>query len=120
LVYPEDWERIRTLNNPVARIVAEWFDFFFIHVKSLGWKGATTHDPCAVMSIVHPEIFDIRDYYVDIELNGEYTRGATVCDFRGTLNKEPNCRCVVDLDREKFVDYLYQACATFEGWEVDL
>ncbi|MBO7698939.1 MAG: nucleoside hydrolase, partial [Erysipelotrichaceae bacterium] len=24
LVYPEDWERIRTLNNPVARIVAEW------------------------------------------------------------------------------------------------
>ena len=120
LVYPEDWERIRSLNNPVAKIVAEWFDFFFIHVKSLGWAGATTHDPCAVMSLVHPEIFDIRDYYVDIELKGKYTRGATVCDFRHQTGHEPNCRCVVDLDREKFVDYLYEACAKFEGWEVNL
>ena len=120
LVYPEDWERIRALNNPVARIVAEWFDFFFIHVKSLGWSGATTHDPCAVMSLLHPEIFDIRDYYVDVELNGKYMRGATIADYNGILGKEANCHCVVDLDREKFVDYLIQACAKFEGWEVNL
>lgn len=120
LVYPEDWERIRALNNPVARIVAEWFDFFFIHVKSLGWSGATTHDPCAVMSLLHPEIFDIRDYYVDVELNGKYMRGATIADYNGILGKEANCRCVVDLDREKFVDNLIQACAKFEGWEVNL
>lgn len=120
LVYPEDWERIRSLNNPVAKIVAGWFDFFFIHVKSLGWAGATTHDPCAVMSLIHPEIFDIRDYYVDIELKGKYTRGATVCDYHNKLGKKPNCRCVVNLDREKFVEYLYEACAKFEGWEVNL
>ena len=118
LVYPEDWERIRALNNPVAKVVAEWFDFFFIHVSSLGWKGATTHDPCAVMSLLHPEIFDIRDYYVDIELSGHYCRGATVADYKGVLGKEPNCRCVVDLDRQKFVDYLVETCARFDGWEV--
>ncbi|MBQ1288339.1 MAG: nucleoside hydrolase, partial [Erysipelotrichaceae bacterium] len=118
LVYPEDWERIRSLNNPIAKVVAEWFDFFFIHVSSLGWSGATTHDPCAVLSILHPEIFDIRDYYVDIELNGEYTRGATIADYTGRHSNEPNCACVVDLDREKFVDYLYEACSRYEGWEV--
>jgi len=118
LVYPEDWERIRSLNNPIAKVVAEWFDFFFIHVSSLGWSGATTHDPCAVLSILHPEIFDIRNYYVDIELNGEYTRGATIADYTGRHSNEPNCACVVDLDREKFVDYLYEACSRYEGWEV--
>ena len=118
LVYPEDWERIRALNNPVAKVVAEWFDFFFIHVKSLGWAGATTHDPCAVMSIVHPEIFDIRDYYVDIELQGKYCRGATVADYNGSTGNKPNFRCVVDLDRQKFVDYLVEACSKFEGREI--
>ena len=118
LVYPEDWERIRSLNNPIAKVVAEWFDFFFIHVKSLGWSGATTHDPCAVMSLLHPEIFDIRDYYVDIELKGNYCRGATVADYNGRTGNKPNCACVVDLDREKFVDYLYEACKKYEGWEV--
>ncbi len=118
IVYPEDWERIRALNNPVTKVVAEWFDFFFIHMKSLGWKGCCTHDPCAVMSLVHPEIFDIRDYYVDIELSGRYCRGATVADYRGRLGKEANCRCVVGLDREKFVDQLVEACSKYEGWEV--
>ncbi len=118
IVYPEDWERIRALNNPVAKVVAEWFDFFFIHMKSLGWKGCCTHDPCAVMSLVHPGIFDIRDYYVDIELQGRYCRGATIADYYGRLGKEPNCRCVVGLDRQKFVDCLVEACSSFEGWEV--
>ena len=118
LVYPEDWERIRALHNPVAEVVAGWFDFFFIHVKSLGWAGATTPDPCAVMSLVHPEIFDIRDYYVDVELQGKYCRGATIADYDGRTGNRPNCRCVVDLDREKFVDYLVEACSRFEGWEI--
>ena len=118
IVYPQDWERIRSLNNPVAKIVAEWFDFFFIHMKSLGWEGCCTHDPCAVMSLAHPEIFDIRDYYVDIELSGRYCRGATVADYRGRSGKKPNCRCVVGLDREAFVDQLVKACGTFEGWEI--
>ncbi|MBQ2232139.1 MAG: nucleoside hydrolase [Erysipelotrichaceae bacterium] len=118
IVYPQDWERIRSLNNPVAKIVAEWFDFFFIHMKSLGWKGCYTHDPCAVMSLAHPEIFDIRDYYVDIELSGRYCRGATVADYRGRSGKKPNCRCVIGLDREAFVDQLVKACGTFEGWEI--
>lgn len=118
LVYPEDWQRIRSLDNPIAEVVAGWFDFFFIHVSSLGWAGATTHDPCAVMSLVHPEIFDIRDYYVEIETKGQYTRGATVADYSNMTGNKPNCRCVVDLDRQKFVDYLYEACAKFEGWKV--
>ncbi len=118
LVYPEDWQRIRELNNPVAEVVAGWFDFFFIHVSSLGWKGATTHDPCAVLSILHPEIFTIKDYYVDVELSGKYCRGATIADYHNRLGKEPNCRCVVDVDREKFVEYLVKACAKFDGWEV--
>ena len=116
LVYPSEWQKIRELDNPIARIVADWFDFFFIHVKSLGWDGATTHDPCAVMSIVHPEIFEIKDYYVQIDLDGKYTRGATIADYRGVLKQDENCRCVVDVDREKFVEYLYEACKKFEGW----
>ena len=116
LVYPSDWQRIRELNNPIAKVVADWFDFFFIHVGSLGWKGATTHDPCAVLSIVHPEIFDIKDYYVQIDLDGKYTRGATIADYRNVTGKDENCRCVVGIDREKFVEYLYEACKKFEGW----
>ena len=111
MIYPEEWERIRALNNPVAVTVAEWLDFFFRHLSELGWPGATLHDPCAVLVLTHPEIFTIRDIYVDIDLSGEYTRGMTVGDFNHT--REPNCKAVVDIDREKFVELLYEACESF-------
>ena len=56
--------------------------------------------------------------YVDVETGGRYCRGATIADRNGVTGNQPNCRCVVDLDRERFVDALVEACSTFEGWEV--
>ncbi len=111
IIYPEEWEVLRTMDNPVAKTVAAWLDFFFIHLKELGWDGATLHDPCSILSLSHPEIFDIRDYFVDIDLTGEYTRGETVADYRGRF--APNCKAVVDIDRKKFVELLIEACASF-------
>ena len=118
IIYPEEWEKIRELNNPVAKVVAGWLDFFFIHLHDLGFDGATLHDPCAVLALNHPEIFEIKDYYVEIETQGEYCRGATVPDYFGLTGNKPNCKCVLNVDREKFVDLLFEACKRFDGWEV--
>ena len=113
IIYPEEWETIRELHNPVAETVAGWLDFFSIKLKELGWEGVTLHDPCAVLSLVHPEIFTMNDYYVDIILDGEYTRGMTMADYRGITGNAPNCRAVTGIDREKFVACLKEACSRF-------
>lgn len=112
-VKPEEWESFRN-DNEVARVVAEWCDFFYIHLKELGWPGALMHDPCAVMYLVHPEIFVAKDYYVEMELKGEYCRGATVPDYYGLTGNKPNCKCLLDVDREKFVEYLDAAVRSFK------
>lgn len=112
-VLPEEWEKIRQLNNPIAKVVAAWCDFFFIHLKELGFIGATMHDPCAVMALAHPEIFKSVTSYVEIDTKGEYTRGATVPDYHGVTGNKPNCKSLIDVDREKFVEYLYEACKSF-------
>ena len=113
VIYPGEWEEIRKLGNPVAETVASWLDFFIIKLKELGWDGATLHDPCAVLALVHPEIFTMKDCYVEIVLDGEYTRGMTMADYRGTTGNPPNCRVVTGIDREKFVEYLKEACSKF-------
>ncbi len=113
VIYPHEWKKIRELGNPVAEAVAGWLDFFWVKLEDLGWEGATLHDPCAVLSLIHPEIFTMRDLYVDIELNGEYTRGMTVADWKNVTKKPANCRAVTGIDREKFVELLAEACAKF-------
>ncbi len=113
LIKPADFERIKALNNPVSDIVWQWLEFFYQFHKTLGYEGAPMHDPCAVMVLVHPEIFTIRDFYVQIETCGDYCKGATITDWHGTLEKEPNVSCLLDLDREVFVDYLIDSIRAY-------
>ncbi len=113
LMGPEEFERIKALGNPVSEIVWQWLEFFYRFHRQLGYSGAPMHDPCAVMVLLHPEIFTIRDYYVQVETKGDYCRGATVADVRGYTGKKPNASCIMDLDREKFAEYLIEAVGKY-------
>ena len=109
LVFPEDFERIRAVGNPVAKVVAEWLDFFYGFHRSIGYPGAPVHDAVAVAALIRPEIMTRVDMYVEIELTGDYCRGATVGDKLGVLGKPANVRVIMGIDREKFVDLLVEA-----------
>ena len=109
LILPEDFERIRALGNPVSDIVAAWLEFFYKFHKSIGYEGAPMHDPCAVMALIHPEVFTMQDMYVEIETQGEYCRGCTVGDRLGTTGKAPNATVILDVDRQAFADRLVEA-----------
>ena len=113
LIFPEDFERIRALGNPVSDIVAQWLEFFYKFHKSIGYEGAPMHDPCAVMAL--PELFESEELYVAVELSGEYCRGTTVGDRRGQLGHAPNARVLFDLDRAGFARLLAEKLLLLEG-----
>lgn len=113
LIYPEDFERIRALGNPVSDIVWQWLEFFYRFHRSIGYEGAPMHDPCAVMSLIHPEIFTMHDYYVQVETCGDYCKGATVADWYGITGHAPNVKCLMDVDRKAFADLLVDAVAQY-------
>lgn len=113
LILPEDFEKVAAIGNPVTDIVAQWLEFFYIFHRKLGYEGAPMHDPCAVMTLWHPEIFTTKDYYVAIETEGEYCRGATVADQFGVTGHAPNATCVMGVDRERFVAYMIEAMRNY-------
>lgn len=117
LCYPDEMERIRAIGNPVSDVVAGWFDFFMQHLSKLGWAGATLHDPCAVLVLTHPELFEFKEVYVQVELSGEYTRGATVPDYYGLHGQKPNVKAAVNIDREKFIEVLIECCQSYSKGE---
>jgi len=109
LVFPEDFERIRAVGNPVAKVVAEWLDFFYGFHRSIGYPGAPVHDAVAVAALIKPEIMTMVDMYVEIETTGDYCRGTTVGDKLGVLGKPANARVIMGIDRLAFVDLLVEA-----------
>ncbi len=109
LVFPEDFERIRAVGNPVAKVVADWLDFFYDFHRSIGYAGAPVHDAVAVAALIKPEIMTIQSMYVAIETTGDYCRGMTVGDPLGIWQKPANARVILNIDREAFVDLLVTA-----------
>ena len=95
LIKPADFERIRALNNPVSDIVWQWLEFFYQFHKTMGYEGAPMHDPCAVMVLTHPEIFTIRDFYVQIETCGDLCKGATIPDPGLEWDPRKSAQCVL-------------------------
>jgi inosine-uridine nucleoside N-ribohydrolase len=105
---PAERERLREIG-PVGGVVAEFLEFFAATYESIyGFDAPPLHDPVAVAAVLEPGVLTTRPMRVDVECEGELTRGETVCDFYGVTGKPPNAEVGVELDRERFFGLLYE------------
>ena len=113
LIFPEDFERVRAVGNPVASVVADWLEFFYGFHQKIGYAGAPVHDAVAVAALVRPDIFRFEEMYVEVETGGTYCRGCTVGDRYHLTDKAPNARVIMGLDRDAFAGLLVDAVRTY-------
>jgi inosine-uridine nucleoside N-ribohydrolase len=118
--------RIRADGGAVSRVVADLLEFYSASSRTLyGLSGASLHDPLAVATLIRPELFELQDLHVAIELTGTLTRGMTVTDYRHASTPEiqerdaeprgevPNARVAVDIDVEGFFDLLAETLGRY-------
>ena len=91
---------LRTAGAPLARFAAQVFDFLHgVMEELLGERASSLHDPCAVLAVTHPELFEFAPRAVGVEVEGALTRGMTVVDERpGRLGAPPNAQVAYRID----------------------
>lgn len=119
----EEIAYLRSLGGRTALTFADLFEFYLERSRTIfGLAKASLHDACAVVPLVHPELIGFRKAAVAIELMGRYTRGMTVCDFRGVALKdlqairpsgEPNAEVAVEVDGAEIVLRVFDAIASY-------
>lgn len=71
-------------------------------------EGIKMYDPSASMVLLQPDLFTMRQAFVDVEISSPLTLGATVVDYDGILGGKANASVCVDVDvdgfRSAFVD----------------
>ena len=65
-------------------------------------EGIKMYDPSAAMYLMEPELFEVKDAFIDVEISSPLTIGATVVDYDGTLCAQKNAKVCVDVDVERF------------------
>ncbi len=102
---------VRELGGTVARFAADLLEFFInAYEETYGEAVGPLHDPCSVLAVTHPHLFDSEQRHVAVEQYGELTRGMTVVDRRsGGMPQAPNTRVLTRIDDEGAYTALLEA-----------
>lgn len=104
LVMPEDSEKMAKFNK-----VGEMAYCLFKKYRGGSFNtGLKMYDSSAIAYLLNPELFEIVETFVDIELNGTMTRGTTIVDLKGYLKQEPNTKVCIDIDSDKFREWFLE------------
>jgi inosine-uridine nucleoside N-ribohydrolase len=76
--------RIHQAGGRAAGFCAALLDYYRdAYARAFSGEAAgPLHDPCAVLALTHPLMFERRASHVEVETTGTHTRGMTVVDLR--------------------------------------
>ena len=84
-------ERLRALETRRARLAAEVLEYLHGRMLELtGEAAAALHDPCAVLAVTHPGLFEFASRPIAVALADPLTRGMTVVDERYAGRQGPH------------------------------
>ena len=104
MILHSEIERFNT-DGKASTLTFELLEFYSRFAKHLGQPGSPLFDLCPVVELLYPHLFTSVDLFVDVETQGELTRGKTVGDVRGWADKSKvNAKVLIDVDRQAFID----------------
>ncbi len=116
LRHPFDWEqydRLTVQSSAAARFFMETTAgtvAFLRRFRDL--QGYLLPDPLAMAVALEPDIVQTSEqHYVTVELQGAHTRGQTVIDYFGLLQRDPNVTIVTGLDTQRVFDLFLKMLA---------
>jgi inosine/uridine-preferring nucleoside hydrolase len=98
LVLPEDSAKMPQLGE-VGRMAYCLFQKYRGGSMKTGLK---MYDSCAIAYLLKPEMYEMVETTVDVELHGTMTAGCTLVDLKGYLGKPHNAKVCMDIDQEMF------------------
>lgn len=102
-VRTEHEDELRALGTPLGDLLGDHVGFYLRMIDKVTPKPMALHDPTAAAYLAWPELFELQDAIVAVELHGTHSRGATICEFRVPRKGEPNAKVAVTADGEEVI-----------------
>ena len=93
------------IRNFIERSTAFYMEF---HAEYQGIEGCAINDPLAAAILVRPELVTFRNYFVDIELHGEFTTAKLSADHFNASGKPANAKVAMEVDVEAFMNFFIE------------
>jgi purine nucleosidase len=91
-------QTVQALPGAKAQIVAGYLDAYQRIRSADGGLPMPLYDPAVALWLHAPELFEFQAAPVDIELQGQFTRGMTVCDLRNRAARPCNAQIAMQVN----------------------
>lgn len=98
---PGEEAALRRAGTPNAELWADHVGFYLRMLDRRTPRPMALHDPTAAAHLAWPELVELADARVEVELHGSRSRGATFCEFRVPALAQPNARVAVSVQGEE-------------------
>ena len=106
LITEDEIAALRATGKAIPVICSEMLRTYADFYESVGFSGLALHDPFALACAIDESLAEYKDCHVEVEIQGEFTRGKTVVDMMGVTGKTANARVALELNREGFIRLL--------------
>jgi len=119
LITRKQLTELQASHGPQSDFVAKIADFYLTRSEKSGYAEAAMYDPLAVGIALDRTLGTLKEMHIDVETKGEFTRGETVANRRGSnennvlhgdhyeiegaIDLKPNARVCVGSDAERFL-----------------
>ena len=112
-------DQLASTHGPVNDFIYAVAKYLIDLSAQFGWAGTPMYDPLAVGVVIDSTLVTAREMHVDVETRGEFTRGETVANHRGTVERNvlhgdrymieavdkvsPNTKVCIAVDADRFL-----------------
>ena len=106
-------DRIQSKNPAVRKFIDDSTRFYMeFHDEYQSIEGCAINDPLAAAILIKPDLVQYVDYYVTVELKGDYNVAKTSADHFKAMGKAPNSKVAMEVDVEAFMDFFIERVNT--------
>ena len=119
MLTPKYVDQLAQTHGPINDFISQVSKYLVDLSMKFGAAGSPMYDPSAVAIAIDPTLVKTQDMHVDVETRGDYTRGETVgnrsgyiernvlngdhCVIEGIDKVNPNTKVCVDVDADRFL-----------------
>ncbi|MDR3190048.1 MAG: nucleoside hydrolase [Lactobacillaceae bacterium] len=97
-------DQMRAVGNAVSTVSADLMENYGDFTNPA--EPVVLNDPEVIAYLIDPSMFSGTDYYVDVETQGQLTRGHLVVDRHQMTGMAPNATLMTKLDNTKFTNLI--------------
>jgi purine nucleosidase len=119
LLTPKYLDQLAGTHGPVNDFIYQVAKYLIDLSAKFGWSGTAMYDPLAVGVAIDASLVTAPEMHVDVETRGEFTRGETVANRQGFIERnvlngdhyeiegldkaKPNAKVCVEVDADRFL-----------------